>query len=49
MIDKKFLKRYIHNQEVLSKIEAVLAISSNALETFWRLMTGIKTSISIQM
>ena len=27
MINKKFLKRYIHNQEVLSKIDAVLAIS----------------------
>ena len=27
MINKKFLKRYIHNQVVLSKIDAVLAIS----------------------
>ena len=27
MINKKFLKRYVHNQEVLSKIEAALSIS----------------------
>ena len=27
MINKKFIKRYIHNQDVLSKIDAVLALS----------------------
>ena len=49
MINKKFLKEYINDQEVLPKIDLVLSISEQDLEIFLPPIVGTKIYTSIQM